>query len=75
MPRLTFWRRPVTADLARCPRCSAPGAGPFVHRGRVFGVCDADRLRWLLPLDVRDVARLDAVRLGYRGTDERKAAS
>ena len=65
----------MAVDLDRCPTCQAPGAGPFVHRGRAFGVCDVDRLRWLLPLTAREVAKLDAIRLGYTAADERGAAS
>ena len=59
----------MAVDLDRCPTCRAPGAGPFVHRGHVHGVCDVHRLRWPLTLTVRDVARLCALRLAYSAGD------
>lgn len=57
--------------LGRCPECKAPGAGPFIHRGRVFAVCDLDRLRWLVDLTASQAARLDGERLGYTAAEDR----
>lgn len=70
-----FWRRSVNVDLGRCPTCRAPGAGPLVHRGRVFGVCDVDGLRWLLPLTPSDITKFTTLRLGYRAADDRRTVA
>ena len=65
--RRRFLRRGLMFALGRCPKCKAPGAGPFVHRGNVFGVCDVDAVRWPLALSSREVQRLDVLRLAYAG--------
>ena len=69
--RRRLFRRGLMVALGQCPKCKAPGGGPFVHRGHVFGVCDVDAVRWPLALGQREVARLDASRLAYAGVESR----